>query len=155
MGKWKWILPQYMYVATHKSNNDDNVEKVYVVAEEEDIMVEQEAPWSPRPSTGTRLIWASDETEGNLHVFCQLWIFIGLSRKLSWFENEQRAILVDQVMMAWCYDVFVVIQMKPIMVKNWHQRRRNNNGESGDERKRSPEMPVGGNGPMPQASWTV
>ena len=58
-----------MYVATHKSNNDDNVEKVYVVVEEEDIMVEQEAPWSPRPSTGTQLIWASDETEENLHDF--------------------------------------------------------------------------------------
>ena len=76
MGKWKWILPQYTYVATRKSNNDDNVEKVYVVVEEEDIMVEQEAPWSPRPSTGTRRIWASDETEGNLHDL-----------RFSWFVN--------------------------------------------------------------------
>ena len=78
MGQWKWILPQFTYVATHKSNDDDNVEKVYVVVEEEDIMVEQEAPWSPRPSTGTRLIWASDETEGNLHDFVDCEFSLGL-----------------------------------------------------------------------------
>ena len=57
------------------------MEKVYVVVEEEDIMVEQEAPWSPRPSTGTRLIWASDETEGNLHDF--------VSCDFYWLEEKE------------------------------------------------------------------
>ena len=54
------------------------MEKVYVVVEEEDIMVEQEAPWSPRPSTGTRLIWVSDETEENLHDFVNCEFSLGL-----------------------------------------------------------------------------